>query len=499
MTDALPRIMSLFAGYAGAHGTHGDMSSSRGVKKEIKKTARTVREKVTEDLWRQHLEGTRPLGIIPTREDSMCVWGCIDVDRYDIDHAETVRRLSKLPLVVCRTKSGGVHAFMFLQSPEPAEELQATLQSLAASLGWGDCEIFPKQTQILSDRGDLGNWLNMPYLGGDSTERYCVTEKGMAMTLHEFLSYAESKRTTLDSVGVDKTEELGDGPPCLQHLTSQGFPEGTRNNGLFALGVYAKKKYNENWRGHLEEMNQKYMNPPLTSDEVVSIQRSLEKKDYSYSCRDQPLCEFCEAPLCKTRKFGVGVSGAYPQISGLSKLESDPPLWFMDIEGQRVELETRQLQNYRDFQQVCMDQLTICYMPVTAATWASMVGTAMESAVIIEAPVEMSTEGHFLELLESFVRDRQRGQRWEDIHQGRPYLSEEDNRHYFRLRDLTAMLEREGFRSWGRNKVGAEVKKRGGQHGQNIAGRFVNLFWVPDDLFEKDPELTTPPPPQEPI
>lgn len=494
------RMMRLFSGYMGAHGTHGTPTSSRGIKKEIKKTASTVREPVTRELWQQHLSGERPLGIIPINEQNECYWGCIDVDRYDIDLAEAVKKTADTPLVICRTKSGGAHAFVFFSQPMPAEDVRSAMQGLAASLGWGDCEIFPKQTQVLRERGDLGNWLNMPYLGGDSTERYCVKETGLSMTLSGFLSYAESKRVSeLPSPAVDETGDLGDGPPCLQHLTASGFPEGTRNNGLFALGIYAKKKYKDNWRQKLEEMNRRYMNPPLESEEVLDIQKRLEKKDYNYSCREQPICNFCEASLCRTRKFGVGQSGQFPTISGLSKLESDPPIWFLDIEGNRVELETKQLQEYRLFQAACMDQLTILFMPMRAEMWASLVGSAMESAVIIEAPREMSTVGHFMELLESFCRDRHRGQRWSDIHDGRPFLDEETGCHWFRLRDLTDHLDREGFKQWGRNKTGKELKNIGGQKGVNIDGRYVNLFFVPDSVFESQAEVTTPDPPEDPI
>jgi len=498
--DNIDRMMRLFAGYRGAHGTHGSPTSSRGAKKEIKKTAATVREPVTRETWEGHLSGRRPVGIIPINEDNCCYWGCIDVDRYDMDLAEVVKKLKNHPLVACRTKSGGVHAFLFLSSPAPAEDVRTVLQSLAASLGWGDCEIFPKQTQILKERGDLGNWLNMPYLDGDKTERYCIRENGLAMSVTEFLKYAENSRLpSLDGIDIDVTEELSDGPPCLQHLTKTGFPDGTRNNGLFALGIYTKKKYGDTWREHLESMNQKYMMPPLTSDEVVLVQKSLEKKDYNYSCRDKPLCDFCESAVCKTRKFGVGTSGLYPEISGLSKLESDPPIWFLDIEGHRVELGTKELQEYRLFQKACMEQITVFYMPMRADTWASMIGSSMEHAVIIEAPREMSIQGHFLEQLESFCRDRHRGQRWQDVHDGRPFLEEETNLHWFRLRDFSSHLEREGFREWGRNKIGKEVKSLGGQGGKNIENRYVNLFYVSDDVFDQEAPNTVPEPPREPI
>src|SRR3569833_2186117 len=135
---------------------------------------------------------------------------------------------------------------MFLAEPPPAVELRARLRQLSASMGWGDSEIFPKQNEILADRGDLGNWLNMPYLSAASTQRYGVKETGMAMSLDEFLSYAERRKVRLQDVeepGEPEDETLNDGPPCLQHLVEVGFPEGTRNNGLFGLGIFCKKKF----------------------------------------------------------------------------------------------------------------------------------------------------------------------------------------------------------------------------------------------------------------
>ena len=43
---------------------------------------------------------------------------------------------------------------------------------------------------------------------------------------------------------LNKSNEiLPGGPPCLQELLSQGpLGEGSRNNGLFNIGVYLKKK-----------------------------------------------------------------------------------------------------------------------------------------------------------------------------------------------------------------------------------------------------------------
>lgn len=501
--------MRLFQGYADAHGTHGAVSQNdlKGGKQEIKKSARTVREPVTVDLWNKHLAGDKPLGIIPIMADATCYWGCIDVDQYDINHGEIVKQLRqrKLPLVLCKTKSGGAHLFLFLSQPVSAEILRARLRQISANMGFGDSEIFPKQNQILADRGDLGNWLNMPYLGGDKTTRYGVKENGSGMSLTEFLSYAEQRRVVIDDVaepGEPEDETLNDGPPCLQHLSDVGFPEGTRNNGLFGLGIFCKKKFGERWREMLEQYNRQFMVPPLPADEVMKTIQSLEKKDYQYKCKDKPCIDYCNSALCKTRKFGVGGAGKYPTISGISKLDAgENTLWFLDIEDTRIELNTRQLQNYREFQAVCMDVLTVFYLPMKADTWASMVGEAMQNATIIEPAEDVTVQGHFKELLEEFLTDRHAGTSKNDLFLGKPYLDPDMEMHYFRLRDLMAHLERRNFKSWGRNVIGRRIETLpgGGRTFFNVDGNGVNVYHVPSSMFSGTPQSQLPESDEDPV
>src|SRR4051812_36663169 len=72
----------------------------------------TKRQPVTDDLWQAHLDGSYGLGIITIREDGNVSWGCIDIDVYEhLDPAAVAARLIKLnlPLIPCRSKSGGVH------------------------------------------------------------------------------------------------------------------------------------------------------------------------------------------------------------------------------------------------------------------------------------------------------------------------------------------------------------------------------------------------------
>ena len=92
-------------------------------------------------------------------------------------------------------------------------------------------------------------------------------------------------------------ELLPDGPPCLQYLLKVGFPEGTRNNALYNLGVYAKKAFPNEWEEKLEDHNLEFMKPPLKSREVQTVISSLNKRTYNYMCSEQPIQPFCNRAL----------------------------------------------------------------------------------------------------------------------------------------------------------------------------------------------------------
>ena len=60
--------------------------------------------------------------------------------------------------------------------------------------------------------------------------------------------------TELESFEVQISDgAFSDGPPCLQALAASGFPQGTRNMGLFNMGVYARSKFGDTWKEVLEE------------------------------------------------------------------------------------------------------------------------------------------------------------------------------------------------------------------------------------------------------
>lgn len=485
-------MMTLFEGFAGAHGTYEAEDAKNGsVKKEIKRTAKTLRSPVTLDLWKQHIAGDRMLGIISIREDSNCRWGAIDIDRYDIDHQQLVVRLDelKVPACVCKTKSGGAHVFLFFSEPVPAADVMSRLRELAAALGYGDSEVFPKQDTIKTDRGDLGNWLNMPYSAGNKTVRFCVRADGRGMALESFLTYAEGRRIShgqlMALVFYTPKPEFADGPPCLEHLAGVGINEGARNNGLFALGVLAKKMSPDAWEELVEKWNRDIVRPPLPHNEVALVVKGLKKQAYNYKCHDAPIVSFCNMALCRTRKHGIGPSGAAKIIESISILDTDPPLFFVALKtGGVVECDGSTLLAPRGFQEKVLLQLRQVIPLYKTDEWLRQVQICVENATLIEAPKEVGVSGHFEDLLERFCTDRHAGESRDELLLGKPWVDEDRERVYFRLRDLQDHLNRSRFHELTRAQIVTKIREFGGAADFfNIRGKGVNTWWVPRSKF----------------
>jgi len=480
----------LFRGLECAHGTYSrEERGANGVKQEIKKTARTLREPVTLEMWEQHLAGTRPLGVIPIREDSTCLWAAIDVDKYDIDHGALVTQLEQLrvPAIVCRTKSGGAHIYMFFDEPIGAGAVLSRLRELSATLGHGDAEVFPKQDQLLLEKGDLGNWLNMPYFGGDKTERYAYRPDGRGLAIGDFLDMAERSRISPDAFARlqfrRSLPEMSDGPPCLEHLCATKIGVGSRNNGLFALGVLAKKMEPDTWETLLERWNHAYISPPGSGEDVAMVARSLRRKEYSYKCSDQPLVSVCNMALCRTRKYGIGQSGAARILESVTILATEPPLFFVNMRmGGTVECGPDELLSSRDFQRLVLSQLREVIPIYKTDDWLRQVQACVAEATTIEAPREVSITGQFEELLERFCTDRHAAHDREEIVLGKPWVDTERGRVWFRLRDLQDMLDRHRFRDLSRGQITTRIGQMGGGSGfMNMRGKGVNLWWIPTE------------------
>lgn len=489
MTD-ITKFKSIFSGLDIAYGTYR-IKSERGDGKQAGQ-ATVVRKPPTDDLWVKHLEGVEPsLGIIPIRADNSCIWGCIDIDQYPLDHKGLVEKVAqlKLPMVVCRSKSGGAHVFLFTRTPQPARDFQNYLKNAAALLGEAGREIFPKQAEILVDRGDTGNFLNLPYFAGELSTRYAFNSDGSAASMEEFYAlYEANVQDSLDAVPeAPKQAEspIKDGPPCLQALCAQGFPEGTRNNGLFNIAVYLKKAHPSSWEDKMVEYNFKYVSPPLPNNEVQIVLKQANKKDYHYKCKDAPLNGFCNSGLCRTRKHGIGANSPdAPQIASLSKYASEPPLWFLDVNGRRIELETDALHTQTLFQKACLEKINLLPPTLRKQDWENLLNALLKEMVeteqITEASEDTSVSGKFNDLLEEFAAHMQQAMAREEMLMGRPWTDDDEAKTYFRMKDLEAHLKRNNFVGLSAPKMAQRLRDMGGEPmSLFLKGRTVRCWRIP--------------------
>jgi hypothetical protein len=346
----------------------------------------------------------------------------------------------KVPAVVCRSKSGGAHIFFFFKTYISAGEFRDKASEIASYLGYGGCEIFPKQEQIIVERGDVGNFINLPYFDAKQTLRFAIKEDGEAATLKEFLQLVDGRTVEPEAfVGLTfgkQIDEFNEWAPCLNCMFGQGIPEGTRNTVMFAAAV---------------------------------------------GC-------FCNKSLCKTKKYGIGGHASNVDISGLCVVKSEPPVWFCDVAGQRVELTTDDLQTPQRFQKACMEQIRRMPPLMKLAEWQVIVSIMMEDMSEIEVPEELTYKGQFMDLLEAFCDGRVQAQSAEEISLGKPYTDEEDNMTYFKIEALMKYLRNNKFDTYSRGQIQERLKEINSGGAANGRKRFrttkgdthpLRVWWVP--------------------
>ena len=491
------RLLAAFEGSKAAYGETTVGRIGRKGKAEAKSFIR--RGQMTEELVQQHIDGVQGVGAIPITQENTCRFGALDIDVYDLDHRALQEKLQKLklPLVHFRTKSGGAHLFLFMQDWHPASLIREYLTEMSIALGFSGCEIFPKQDALLVERGDLGNFINMPYFTADQTTRYAFNKNAEALELEEFLDMVETSRVALselDALDLSGSKEyFTDGPPCLRILVATGCVSEMRNNTMLQMGVYAKSKYPDNWEREVENMNRVFMEPPLDSKELLGIIKQLQKKDYFYTCNIEPFCSVCDKDLCRTKKFGVGGdSESKAQVGGLTVVLSEPRLYFMDVNGKRVELNVDQLHNQSLWQKSCLAQIDFMPSTMKAQDWTGMVNRMLSQATFQEVPRELTLTGQFEELLKSYCNGSAQAYDAAELETGKPW--HDDGKVKFKIEGLVNFLKNRSH-PWAENraKIQEEIKRinsgeefNGRQRFKSGEGKWgtVRVWWVP--VFAED-------------
>ena len=488
-------FIRIFSGLDRAYGQTQSRSKNESGKLEGKSWIE--KEPLTEQKWIDHLDGKEPsLGIIPIKDDNTCTWGAIDIDTYDgFDHKKLIKSIleKKLPLVVCKSKSGGAHVFLFVKESCTAKDMQIKLTEIAAWIGYGESEIFPKQIE-LNSKG-TGNFLNLPYNHPEYPTRYALDDEGNALdTLKQFIDYYNKKvvsnvsKVVIEKPGIEKAnDDFKNAPPCVVTLISQGLSEGSRNQCMFQLGVYLRQRFPEQLESKLDYYNTKYFKPPLPSREVLTVLKQIEDKKYFYKCEDPEFKSVCEKIKCQTMKFGVGNS-ASNDITSLKKWVSDSPMYEVTHNGKVLILSLDQLANHGEYRKQCIAQANESPRPIAPAIWADIVDGLLKNmgeGDYIMLPGEVTAKGQFLNQLQIFLENNGGAKDRQDVLQGMVY--QHDSWLFFKPQALHDFLKMKRFTKMSESHQYKVFAEFGGNYAKLRVGSKPEHVWkIPATIVDAE-------------
>lgn len=381
----------------------------------------TVYEGAKLEDFQAHLDGKVGVGVVPICDDDNVWWAAIDIDQDDTDEDIPIHEIAakisalKLPLIACRSKSGGVHCYLFLEKPQSAAKIRTYMRSWAVAIGCKeDVEIFPKQSRLVMGKDKeraKGNWINLPYMGGDETIRYAVRDGGK-LSLDEFLDLAEKLRVSDADMRALASAEHPDAPPCIQKMYSQGVASGHRNEALYNIVVYHRKANPDAYESKSAEANSAVFLKPLPGPEAKRTIASASRPDCGYRCNEEPIRSLCDRETCLTRKFGITSADhdrlttveALPTFTDLTKFLTQPVRWEFRIDGKKVgNVRTEQLLDWRVLRIYIADSLTKVVPMIKNQEWERILQPLMATARIIEAPDDASVSGIMRDRLREFA------------------------------------------------------------------------------------------------
>lgn len=479
-----------------------------------------------ERLFESHLasDNSDGIGIAPLMDDSTCWFGAIDIDAHSQGEEVDLKRIQRdivqddLPLVACRSKSGGAHLYLFGMEPLRGELVRKVLTRWSTKLGVRGSEIFPKQIKYQQEKTQnkramvfegrpvlqFGSWINLPYEGGDDTIRYAI-RGSKELTLEEFMGLAEESRVSNAQLNEFLDDEFKDAPPCLQKLAAQGVEYGNRNEALYNFCIYFKQAFPDTWRDKAFDVNAKIFEEPLPHGEAKKCINSVARKDYRYKCKEEPIQSLCNSQLCVQRKFGITPDergelhmGTAPEFTGLKKILTEPVIWVLEIQNRSVELSTEQLMDFRLVRNALLEKLTILCPPMKNDRWQIQLHKMIDEVSMIDAPEDASPAGLLRERLYEFLRKAELSSDGTDtsdreaIRRNQPVVqyhkSSGTRRVFFRGSAFVEFLQKNKAEYFKGAKLWEKLRKMGVDYGMlKISGSPVNVWSVevnPEDGIE---------------
>ncbi len=133
------------------------------------------------------------------------------------------------------------------------------------------------------------------------------------------------------------------------------------------------------------------------------------------------------------QEFGVGDGVPETEIKEIQKYDSDPPLYYVTIGDEQVEVESQDLHEPDRFSLKCLEQINQAMPPVGKLIWRKAINKLLKDTIPIEAPASTKIDVQLKELLGDYI-NKIPGKDWKDILRGLAYT--EDGVSYFKFKDF---------------------------------------------------------------
>jgi hypothetical protein len=191
-----------------------------------------------------------------------------------------------------------------------------------------------------------------------------------------------------------------------------------------------------------------------------------------------------------------GDSESKAQVGGLTVILSQPPYYFMDVNGKRVELTVDELHNQAQWQKACLTQINFMPSRMKEQDWTAMLNGMLKQATYIEVDRELTLTGRFEDLLQSYCNGSAQAYDPEELQTGKPYHDKVLVK--FKIEGLVNFLKNRNH-PWADNraKLQEEIKRVNGDENVNGEHRYkrsdgswgkVRVWWVPE-MKEEDIDL----------
>ncbi len=507
------------------------VSNTRSYGNYLPATGKHLTVKKEYDLYNleEHLEGRKGLGLVPILDNNKTYWGAIDIDNHtgiEVNHELLARKIYDLglPLIMCYSKSGGAHCYLFGKDPLPAHSVRALLAKWALDLGYQGAEVFPKQARLIKPKGSeekqLGNWVNIPYFNTDTRCAMVYTgEDFKVLPLEEFVEFAKMCRVTQNNMDEFILVDYMEAPPCVQAMLKNGIEQGYRNEALYNITVYFRKAFPTDYRERGLNVNQTIFEKPLSFAEAKKTITSASKKEYRYKCLEEPCRGNCDSETCLKREHGISPEEAQfldrvcmPEITEVKLYEMDPAIWEMCLNGVKITMTTSQLYNYPNFAQAVMEKLLIVLPPMKNRDWLNILAGIMHTVEKVQTPENASIPGIIKERLAEFISKADLENNGRDItdraklKRGLPVvqqilIKDDVSRHVvFKGSDFVTYLKRTRSEELRGSHLWNALRKYGVDHTRLRVDGKVNAVWMlpldernrtkldPDYLNYDDPE-----------